>query len=99
MNRVERGIGYLKKFIIKKGHVVSIAVLEEFRGQGIGRTLMLLGMEAMRKHYGAKEVYLEVRVTNTPAIRLYEKLGFVKVKRITGYYSDGEDAFVMAKEL
>ncbi|MCC6033023.1 MAG: ribosomal-protein-alanine acetyltransferase, partial [Desulfurococcaceae archaeon] len=39
------------------------------------------------------------RVSNEPAIRLYEKLGFRKVQRIRFYYLDGEDAWLMAKEV
>lgn len=99
MNRIETGIGYIRKLIVKKGHVVSIAVLEGYRRMGIGEELMKRGMASMRDDYGAKEVYLEVRVTNEPAIRLYEKLGFKKVKEIEGYYSDGENAYVMAAPL
>jgi len=53
----------------------------------------------MKNVYDAKEVYLEVRVSNTPAIRLYEKLGFKIVKVLEGYYSDGENAYLMAREL
>jgi ribosomal-protein-alanine N-acetyltransferase len=60
---------------------------------------MKSGMEAMKNVYDAKEVYLEVRVSNTPAIRLYEKLGFKIVKVLEGYYSDGENAYLMAREL
>lgn len=99
MNRVERGLGIFRKTILKKGHVVSIAVLEEHRGKGIGEALMRAGMESMRDKYDAKEVYLEVRVSNQPAIKLYEKLGFRIVKVLEGYYSDGEDAYLMAREL
>ena len=46
--------------------------------------------------YGATECYLEVRISNISAIKLYEKLGFERVKRNYGYYLDGEDALVMA---
>lgn len=99
MNRVERGIGFFRKSLVKKGHIVSIAILEEHRRKGIGEALMRAGMEAMRNVYDAKEVYLEVRVSNTPAIRLYEKLGFKVVKILEGYYSDGENAYLMAREL
>jgi ribosomal-protein-alanine N-acetyltransferase len=84
---------------VKKGHVVSRAVLEGYRRKGIGESLMKKGMDSMRDDYGAKEVYLEVRVSNEPAIRLYEKLGFKKVKVIEGYYSDGENAYLMAAPL
>ena len=49
-----------------------------------------------RDEYNASECFLEVRVGNEPAIKLYEKLGFSNVKRNFGYYMDGEDALVMA---
>jgi ribosomal-protein-alanine N-acetyltransferase len=55
--------------------------------------------EAMKRGAAAYEVtecYLEVRVGNEPAIKLYERLGFTKTKRNYGYYLDGEDAWVMA---
>jgi len=45
------------------------------------------------------ECFLEVRVSNHPAVNLYEKLGFTNVNRKLGYYMDGEDALVMAKPL
>ena len=40
---------------------------------------------------------LEVRVSNTPAINLYKKLGFIVVTTKKQYYSDGEDAYYMVK--
>jgi len=49
--------------------------------------------------YNTNECYLEVRIGTLPAIGLYEKLGFVKVKRNSGYYMDGEDAWTMAVPL
>ena len=55
-------------------------------------------MEAMKKR-GCEEAFLEVRVSNHPAISLYRKLGFKEVKRIPFYYRDGEEALVMAKPL
>jgi ribosomal-protein-alanine N-acetyltransferase len=42
---------------------------------------------------------LEVRVTNDVGIALYKKLGFEVSKTINGYYSDGENAYVMTKKL
>jgi len=60
--------------------------------------LLQTAIEQM-KNRGCHEVYLEVRVTNEEAIKLYEKLNFVKVRKIEYYYSDGEDAYVMARKL
>jgi ribosomal-protein-alanine N-acetyltransferase len=84
--------------LIKKGHVVSIAVIPEYRRKGIGEALINRAIEGM-KLYNAKQCFLEVRMTNTPAINLYKKLGFQVTKNIRRYYADGEDAYVMSKKL
>jgi len=84
--------------LIKKGHVVSIAVLPQGRRKGVAQALMIRAMEGMC-HYKAKLCYLEVRVTNDPGVALYKKLGFEVSRTIKGYYSDGEDALVMTKKL
>ncbi|BAN90691.1 ribosomal protein S18-alanine N-acetyltransferase [Aeropyrum camini] len=81
------------------GHLVSIAVRPKFRGRGIGSMLLSETIYVMENVYKVDAIFLEVRVSNTPAIRLYEKFGFRKVRRIRGYYRDGEDAFVMVKRL
>ncbi len=81
----------------RRGHIISIAVVPEKRRQGIGRALMEKAMKALKEKYRVSEYYLEVRVSNTPAIQLYRKLGFSIVERIRGYYLDGEDAFLMAR--
>ncbi|MGE5676186.1 MAG: ribosomal protein S18-alanine N-acetyltransferase [Mycobacterium leprae] len=83
-----------------EAHITNIAVRPEYRGRGLGEQMMLelLGRATAR---GVTRVTLEVRVTNTPARRLYEKLGFVTAPGAVrkGYYSDtGEDAIVMWKD-
>jgi ribosomal-protein-alanine N-acetyltransferase len=82
---------------VKKGHVVSVAVLPEHRGKGIGRSLMLEAINglAFRK---SDEIYLEVRVSNDLAVRMYQSLGFLIKSRLRSYYRDGEDAYLMALE-
>ncbi|AEH25016.1 ribosomal protein S18-alanine N-acetyltransferase [Pyrococcus yayanosii] len=85
-------MGYLRPDM--EGHIMSIAVDPEYRGNGIGKALMIAVIERLLKK-GARWIGLEVRVSNERAIRLYERLGFRKVKRIIGYYSDGEDAYYM----
>lgn len=99
MCRVETGLGFINRKLLKLGHVVSIAVLPDYRRKGIGRKLMLESMDRLKIHYGVEEVYLEVRISNTPAIRLYEGLGFKKIKVLKHYYLDGEDAYLMARGL
>lgn len=81
------------------GHLVSIAVLPEYRRRGIGKALLAETIRVMREVYDTEAIYLEVRVSNAPAISLYEKFGFRKVRIIHGYYADGEDAYVMVKRL
>jgi ribosomal-protein-alanine N-acetyltransferase len=100
MSRVEYGwSNFVKGKPVRKGHIVSVGVLPETRRLGIATVMMLRAIKAMKAYYGAAEVYLEVRVSNTPAISLYEKLGYKVVGRIPKYYSDGEDAYLMACQL
>ena len=99
MCRVEVGLSNIGlPGLVKKGHVVSVAVLPEHRRKGVGGALVTKAMESMRT-YGAKQCYLEVRVTNEEAISLYKKLGLEVSRSIRGYYADGEDAYVMSKKL
>ena len=81
------------------GHVISIAVLQEYRRRGIGSALMSEALKIFEEKYDVDSVYLEVRVSNQPAINMYERFGFVKARIIRGYYRDGEDAYVMVKRL
>jgi ribosomal-protein-alanine N-acetyltransferase len=83
---------------MKKGHVVSLAVLPEYRRKGLGKGLALNALKGMLG-YGAKESFLEVRVSNLTAVRLYEKLGFNIVRDKKNYYKDGEDAYIMARKV
>jgi ribosomal-protein-alanine N-acetyltransferase len=99
MCRIEIGLSNFGfSGLLKKGHIVSVAVLHQHRRKGIGKALVAQALENMRI-YNAKQCFLEVRVTNTPAIQLYKKLGFEITRTIREYYSDGEDAYVMTKKL
>ena len=97
MCRVERGFSKLRNLSpARLLHVVSIAVREPYRRRGIAKALMFEAMRRGAATYEASECYLEVRVGNEPAVKLYEALDFTKTKRNYGYYLDGEDAWVMA---
>lgn len=79
-------------------HVNKIAVAERWRRRGMAHRLMA---EVLRLGHaiGAEEIYLEVRVSNTPARRFYEGIGFVDSGVRKAYYLDGEDALVMVRRL
>jgi ribosomal-protein-alanine N-acetyltransferase len=99
MCKIEFGFSNFRKLgFVKKGHVVSVAVLEEHRGKSIGKALMIEGINGVM-HRKADEIYLEVRVSNISAIKMYQKLHFEIKSRLRSYYRDGEDAYLMALEL
>ena len=99
MCRVEHGFSDLKKLrFVKKGHVISVAVMPDFRRLGMGSALVKDALSALSNLH-VDECYLEVRISNDAAITLYRRLGFDIVRTIPRYYYDSSDAYVMAKEL
>ena len=96
MCKTEYGFSNFKKLgFVKKGHVVSVAVIDEHRGKGFGSELVNESLKGVKMRQ-CGEMYLEVRCSNTDAVRLYEKLGFSINQRLKTYYRDGEDAYLMA---
>lgn len=75
----------------KRGYIAMLAVDKDYRKQRIGSTLVRRAITEMIAG-GADEVVLETEVTNKPALRLYEQLGFVRDKRLFRYYLNGVDA-------
>jgi ribosomal-protein-alanine N-acetyltransferase len=72
-----------------------VAVRESHRRQGIGELLVISAIE-MAQEQQQSIVTLECRVTNEPALALYEKYGFQQVGLRPRYYSDNhEDAYVL----
>jgi ribosomal-protein-alanine N-acetyltransferase len=99
MCRIEYGFSHTKRYgLARKGHIVSVAVLEGHRHFGVGRATIEEALKGMKER-GCTETYLEVRVSNDPAIDLYKKLGFQIVTTHAGYYRDGEGAYLMSKQL
>mgnify|MGYP002514957208 CR=1 FL=1 len=89
-------IGYAGAWIIiDESHITNIAVLSDYRGQGIGRRLTE-GLMQYLSNLGAVYATLEVRRGNTVAQNLYVSLGFIKLGVRKRYYEDnGEDALIM----
>jgi len=78
-----------------QAEVMHIAVEPELRGQGVGTILFGELIKAVKER-GATSITLEVRPSNTAAIKLYENFGLKSVGRRKGYYLDnGEDALIM----
>ncbi len=81
--------------IMDEAHIATIAVLPEFRRQGIGARILI---EALQGAYadGARWAFLEVRAGNHGAQAMYQKFGFKVTGRRPKYYKDnGEDAILM----
>lgn len=84
--------------MVDEAHVTTFAVDPGWRRRGVGERLLLalLDIAATRR---AREATLEVRLSNMPARRLYEKYGFRPVGIRPRYYSDnGEDALIMTTD-
>lgn len=84
---------------VDDAHITTIAVDPAYRGKGVGELLL----NALIDHafeLGARQITLEVRVSNTVAQRLYLKYGFQPAGTRTRYYTDnGEDALIMWTDL
>jgi len=79
-------------------HVLKVATLPTFRRTGLAKRLMALAEEHAAEMDG-ESLTLEVRVSNTEAIALYEALDYECVGIRQAYYQDGEDAVVMTKRI
>lgn len=90
--------GYIGMYqSLDEGEITNVAVAPEKRNAGIGRMLMQAALEEAEKH-GIVQVVLEVRVSNAPAIRLYEQCGFVNCGIRKGFYDfPKEDAYIMIR--
>ena len=91
-----RILGYVMARISgEEGEILDLAVRPETRRHGIGRALLAAVREALQKG-GVREMYLEVRESNHPAIELYRGDGFRPVGVRPGYYRNPpEDALVL----
>lgn len=92
--------GYVAVLLsIDTADLVDIAVLPEYRGQGKANALM----DFIHKRctgLGIKEIFLEVRASNVPAISLYKKQGYTEISVRKKYYGNPtEDALIMRKTL
>ena len=91
--------GYVgSQSVMGESDMMNIAVDAYYRRQGIAQAL-IEELVVQLKEKGSHSLTLEVRISNQPAIALYEKLGFVQVgKRLNYYRNPKEDALILRKE-
>jgi ribosomal protein S18 acetylase RimI-like enzyme len=75
--------------------IATVGVIPEYRRQGIGSALLV----AVEEQIGVSSIRLSVRVSNRPALNLYDRLGYHRYGTWPHYYADGEDALVLEKNL
>ena len=92
----DRLVGFAGMWLmVDEAHITTFAVRKTWRRQGVGERLLLALLD-LAKARGAREATLEVRPSNHPARRLYEKYGFALVGVRRRYYSDdNEDALIL----
>ncbi|KAF2102225.1 acyl-CoA N-acyltransferase [Rhizodiscina lignyota] len=75
-----------------RGYIAMLATSSTHRRRGIGSHLVSLVISAMQAR-GADEVVLETETSNSASLKLYERLGFLRSKRLHRYYLNGSTAF------
>ena len=75
-----------------RGYIAMLATKSEHRGKGIATTLVSKAIDAMIER-DADEIALETEETNTAAMKLYERLGFLRSKKLHRYYLNGNSAY------
>lgn len=95
----DRVVGYVgSQSSIDEADIMNVAVHPDFRRRGVAEALIIRLVSDLKER-GIRALLLEVRVSNTPAITLYEKLGFSQVGRRKNYYHNPkEDALILRKE-
>lgn len=84
--------------VAEQAHINNLAVLPELRGHGLG-TQLLAAITEEAAHLGAALLTLEVRQSNIPARRLYERAGFYQEGVRKNYYTNPiEDALILSRK-
>ncbi len=92
-------VGYLQCwFTAFDADLLNIAVKPELKRQHIAEVLLLQLLDQLIEKK-VENLFLEVRVSNLAAQCLYRKLGFITLTKRDNYYINGEDAYIMNKQL
>lgn len=93
-------VGFVVVMVNENGaaHLTTIGIAPEHRRRGLAKRLLAHTERAIRSR-DIGTVMLEVRVSNTAAQNLYRENGYAIAQRISSYYNNGEDGFLMMKPL
>ncbi len=92
-------LGYIGiSFVLDNADIISIVVSKEYTKKGIA-SLLLESIFKICKEKNISSIFLEVRKSNLPAQKLYEKHNFVNISTRKNYYAGVEDAYIYKKEL
>jgi ribosomal-protein-alanine N-acetyltransferase len=86
------------RVMVPEAELLKIAVQREQRRQGIGGLLLSSLIEYLQGN-GVRELFLEVRAKNLPAVLMYRRYGFSTVGKRPGYYSDPKDDALLLRRL
>ncbi len=91
----ERVVGYISVYCsVDEGEIMNVTVTESMRRKGVAVKMFDMLFDILKER-GIQKVFLDVRVSNEPAMSLYEKLGFERVgKRPAFYRKPREDAYI-----
>jgi len=83
-----------------RANIINFLIKQKFRNKGFGSYLLQKMIEKIKKIKGIKKIVLNVQISNSAAIRTYEKFNFKRSPAILeNYYQSGESAFLMELKL
>lgn len=89
-------VGYaIFQVVFHEGHLLNLAIDSNYQNRGLGSAFLDVVLEES-KALGASHMFLEVRPSNQPALRLYRSKGFQQLAVRPNYYADGEDALIFS---
>lgn len=98
-NNEKKIVGYIGiSYVLDEADIISIVVHKDYTKNGIA-TLLLQEIFKFAKDNNIQKLMLEVRNSNIPAQKLYEKHGFKQITIRKNYYDNSEDALIYEKEL
>lgn len=91
--------GFIDLWItFEQAQIANIGVLPEKRRKHIGSDLLAFAIKKAISE-NCETISLEVRISNSSAVALYEKFGFTRAGTRRHYYEDGEDAWLMVRPI